>query len=82
MLEIYTQTSYDQNVQLILKSYLPVVYGTLLSEQRWEVCFVDIGGILERERDKIDTRTHKYVHFPGLIRGILKKWQDWTIIEN
>jgi hypothetical protein len=29
MLEI---TSYDQNVQLILKSYLPVVFGTLLSK--------------------------------------------------
>jgi hypothetical protein len=32
MLEICIQTSYDQNVQLILKSYLPVVYGTTLSE--------------------------------------------------
>ena len=31
MLEICIQTSYDQNVQLILKSYLPVVYGTTLS---------------------------------------------------
>ena len=31
MLEICIQTSYDQNVQLILKSYLPVVYGTPLS---------------------------------------------------
>ena len=30
MLEICEQTSYDQNVQLILKSYLPVVYGTTL----------------------------------------------------
>ena len=30
MLEIWIQT-YDQNAQLILKSYLPVVYGTLLS---------------------------------------------------
>jgi hypothetical protein len=30
MLEICMQTSYDQNVQLILKSYLPVVYGTPL----------------------------------------------------
>jgi hypothetical protein len=26
------QTSYDQNVQLILKSYLPVVLGTTLSK--------------------------------------------------
>jgi hypothetical protein len=30
MLEICIQTSYDQNVQLILKSYLPLVYGTPL----------------------------------------------------
>jgi hypothetical protein len=28
MLEICIQISYEQNVQLILKSYLPVVYGT------------------------------------------------------
>jgi len=31
MLEICIQTSYDQNVQLILKSYLPVVLGTTLN---------------------------------------------------
>jgi len=31
MLEICIQTSYDQNVQLILKSYLPLVYGTPLN---------------------------------------------------
>jgi uncharacterized membrane protein len=30
MLEISIQTSYDQNAQLILKSYLPVVHGTPL----------------------------------------------------
>jgi hypothetical protein len=30
MLKICLQTSYHQNVQLILKSYLPVVYGTPL----------------------------------------------------
>jgi hypothetical protein len=30
MLDICIQTSYDQNVQLMLKSYLPVVYGTPL----------------------------------------------------
>jgi hypothetical protein len=30
MLEICIQTSYDQHVQLIFKSYLPVVYGTPL----------------------------------------------------
>ena len=27
MLDICMQTSYDQNIQLMLKSYLPVVYG-------------------------------------------------------
>jgi hypothetical protein len=32
MLEICIQTSYDQNVHLILKSYLPVVYGTTLNK--------------------------------------------------
>ena len=31
MLEICMHTSYDQNVQLFLKSYLPVVNGTPLS---------------------------------------------------
>ena len=30
MLEICIQTLYDQNVQLILKSYLPVVYSISL----------------------------------------------------
>jgi hypothetical protein len=30
MLEICILSSYDQCVQLILKSYLPVVYGTTL----------------------------------------------------
>jgi hypothetical protein len=29
--KICIQTSYDQNVQLILKSYLPVVYGITLN---------------------------------------------------
>jgi hypothetical protein len=32
MLEICIQTSDDQNVQLILKNYLPVVLGTTLNE--------------------------------------------------
>ena len=32
MFEICIQTSYDQNVWLILKSYLPVVYGTTLNK--------------------------------------------------
>jgi hypothetical protein len=34
MLEICIQTSYNQNVQLILKSYLPVVLGTTLQEEQ------------------------------------------------
>ena len=34
MLEICIQTSYDQNVQLILKSYLSVVLGITLSEKK------------------------------------------------
>ena len=33
MLEICIQTSYDQNVQLMLRNYLPVVYGTPLNDQ-------------------------------------------------
>jgi hypothetical protein len=32
MLEICIQTSYDQNIHLILKSYFPVVYGTTLRQ--------------------------------------------------
>ena len=32
MLKICIQTSYDRNAQLILKSYLPVVYSTTLNE--------------------------------------------------
>ena len=34
MPEICIQTSYDQNVPLILKSYLPVVYGTTLTRTK------------------------------------------------
>jgi hypothetical protein len=33
---MYRQTSYDQNIQLILKSYLPVVYGTTLRGHLWD----------------------------------------------
>jgi hypothetical protein len=33
LLEICIQTSYDQNVQLILKSYIPVVYSTTLNDK-------------------------------------------------
>jgi hypothetical protein len=34
MLEICIQTSYDQSVQLILKSYLPEVYGTTCQKNK------------------------------------------------
>jgi hypothetical protein len=44
MLEICIQTSYDQNVQLILKSYLPVVYGTTLN---WYLLF--LGSLLNTQ---------------------------------
>ena len=45
MLEICIQTSYDQNVQLILKSYLPVVYGTPLiinGENVTVICYTEV----------------------------------------
>jgi hypothetical protein len=41
MLEICIKTSYDQNVQLILKSYLPVVYGNV---------YIWVRGIVEHLR--------------------------------
>jgi hypothetical protein len=37
---ICIQTSYDQNVQLILKSYLPVVYGTTLNSWYSKPCLM------------------------------------------
>ena len=37
MLEICIQTSFDQNVQLILKSYPPIVLGTTLSNILFEL---------------------------------------------
>jgi hypothetical protein len=39
MLEICIQTSYDQSVQLILKSYLPVVYDTPLIDNLYILDF-------------------------------------------
>jgi hypothetical protein len=41
MLEICIQTSYDQNVQLILKSYLPVVLGTTLISPLFSLTFIN-----------------------------------------
>ena len=43
MLEICIQTTYDQNVQLILKSYLPVVYGTTLKAKNTALSIVKSG---------------------------------------
>jgi hypothetical protein len=40
MLEICIQTSYDQNVQLILKSYLPVVDGTPLRTINFKLKYI------------------------------------------
>jgi hypothetical protein len=53
MLEICIQTSYDQNVQLILKSYLPVVYGTPLTQNVEKNNYVksfssNMGGIFQQ----------------------------------
>jgi hypothetical protein len=42
MLEICIQTSYDQNFQLILKTYLPVVYGTPLNNN-YSLTYMAIG---------------------------------------
>ena len=41
MLEICIQTTYDQNVQLILKSYLPIVYGTTLKAKNTALSIVE-----------------------------------------
>ena len=47
----YIQTHCQTNKKIKrADQILPEVYGTTLSEQRWEICFFDIGGILERER--------------------------------
>ena len=48
MLEICIQTSYYQNVQLILKSYLPVVLGTTLKS-----CWIFRNGQQDRDEDRI-----------------------------
>jgi hypothetical protein len=53
MLEICIQTSYDQNVQLILKSYLSVVYGTTLMKGKR---FHTIGTVQKFNRKIVETR--------------------------
>ena len=45
MIEICIQASYDQNVQLILKSYLPVVYGTPLIAPK-DFCIIWLSNLL------------------------------------
>jgi hypothetical protein len=47
MLEICIHTSYDQNVQLILKSYLPVVYDIPLSTLPFNITWCQLFKILE-----------------------------------
>ena len=56
MLEICIQTSYDQNVQLILKSYLPVVYCTTLNRRRI------YNAITKSKMTKRQTRIFKTLH--------------------
>ena len=57
MLELCKQTSYDQNVRLILKSYLPVVYGTPLIE-------VKSIGSLKEENGVVQTMfVYSAIHF-------------------
>jgi uncharacterized membrane protein len=63
MLEISIQTSYDQNVQLILKSYLPVVLGTTLNTYTTKLS-------LSRETTLL-TRPHFHCIKGGLIRRAL-----------
>jgi len=81
MLEICIQTSYDQNFQLILKSYLPVVLGTTLKIN------VDID-IQVYQRDfqvhQIDTQVHQ---IGGLREIRTSGWQqglninDWILFS-
>ena len=62
MLDICIQTSYDQNVQLILKSYLPVVYGIplkIFGSKKTKVHIHDKGKI------KI---IYMSAHFDGLVQ--------------
>jgi hypothetical protein len=72
MLEICIQTSYDQNVQLILKSYLPVVYGIPLTQILPEVYGTTLSKVREffrkwpfsggDDRGKMSSRALVFTH--------------------
>jgi hypothetical protein len=61
MLEICIQTLYDQTVQLILKSYLPVVYSTslkgIIRSRKWNNRHYNGQNIKAR-----------YIHYSGYIQ--------------
>ena len=59
MLEICIQTSYDQNVQLNLKSYLPVVYGNVKHQSinHWSVKGSVQLGVFKEEKSWMWVRT-------------------------
>ena len=54
MLEICIQIAYNQNVQLILKSYLPIVYGTTLRQVWLYMC--NLKNIIQTKHE--NTRTY------------------------
>ena len=59
MLEICIQTSYDQNIQLILKSYLPVVYGTPLIHALSFIFIAQVKGIFDN-MEKLHITSHTF----------------------
>ena len=71
MLEICIQTSYDQNVQLILKSYLPVVYGTPLNGTFNNISVISWRSVLLAEETGVPEEIH---------RPIASHWQ--TLSHN
>jgi hypothetical protein len=72
MLEICIQTSYEQNVQLNLKSYLPEVYGTPLRGHCWSCLLLIV---------QVHTTTHCMFYReqlgPHLLKSVLATiaWQ-------
>jgi hypothetical protein len=54
------QTSYDQNIQLILKSYLPVMYGTALN---YILCYFDIAKNHGFFSEYINAKLNKYFNY-------------------
>ena len=59
MLEICIQTSYDQNIQLILKSYLPVVYGNPLIQALSFIFIAQVKGIFDN-MEKLHITSHTF----------------------